>query len=651
MCVCAFVRSFPIKMASGPGRSFRRGGRRQRQAATELVDAAVHGERVTSTLAKHLLQQWAWGHYSAAELQRLAFAAREDEKAAVVRAGGNHGHCDESLAKLAALGRNGQYSGNIQRDLIRWLGETNIPSPLSVNIEAKIIKPKAGQPAIAPVPMMFMLPHVMFHHLFVHHKAHFNELFLGQVAGGASRVLEFWQGVAQRRDPRVQNHPMMTRPGWHNLAIPISLHGDAVPCLRTGRAGSKSLDAYSWQGLLGTGPTLFVKHYIFGVFTTSVTENTMGDAWRVISWSLWWLFQGMWPTCDHLGVPYSPGSAEAVLGDTPLAEGFFAVPWLFKGDIKHFSDNMGLRHCQSLRPCDFCPCHRVDGEDTNFGVYNFSINAAWKSALFSADEWRALNPERHIMFNHPWTFLSQLNVEPDELHVLHLGVNQVLLGTVLWLLVYLCLEGPPAQNIATVWRHVRQFYSEHAVSTQFNSLTLNSFTEAKRPRAAFPRLKGKGMEVQQLLDPLLSVFTKFKRVGNEDDRKTERVLAAMSEIQQIFSIHIDFYFLPPTDARRVLELADRMLEDYAVLHLRAAGRGELLFAVLPKCHWLWHLFHRSQFHHPRLGNTCLDEDFVGRVKKIVANSAAGMALHLIPVTVMTKFRWGKEFMYKYRHRV
>ena len=52
----------------------------------------------------------------------------------------------------------------------------------------------------------------------------------------------FWDEVAKGKDPSIAGHPLMDRDGWRQQAVPISLHGDAVPRISAGKPGSESFD-------------------------------------------------------------------------------------------------------------------------------------------------------------------------------------------------------------------------------------------------------------------------------------------------------------------------------------------------------------------------------------------------------------------------
>ena len=80
--------------------------------------------------------------------------------------------------------------------------------------------------------------------------------------------------------------------------------------------------------------------------------------------------------------------------------------------------------------------------------------------------------------------MSRVNLEPDELHVIYLGTLQYLLGPILFLLVFRVLRGTPTGNMTRVWNAISEAYAGEG--TQYNNLTLNSFTEPKTPFLVYP---------------------------------------------------------------------------------------------------------------------------------------------------------------------
>ncbi len=99
-----------------------------------------------------------------------------------------------------------------------------------------------------------------------------------------------------------------------NFAVPIMIHGDAVPCISIGHAGTKSFDVQSWQGVLCLEATLKAKVYRYVIFEANKTEDaeqsTMFGIWKRLLWSLSVGSSGVWPGHNDDGVPLNPGSFE-----------------------------------------------------------------------------------------------------------------------------------------------------------------------------------------------------------------------------------------------------------------------------------------------------------------------------------------------------
>ena len=98
----------------------------------------------------------------------------------------------------------------------------------------------------------FLPPRLLARQLFTKNRERFDKLFLGG-HGDGSALEQFWKSAAKAKDPRLATHPMIAKPNWQRRAIPISLHGDAVPAIGVGKAHSRSYDCYIWQSLLAMG--------------------------------------------------------------------------------------------------------------------------------------------------------------------------------------------------------------------------------------------------------------------------------------------------------------------------------------------------------------------------------------------------------------
>ena len=336
------------------------------------------------------------------------------------------------------------------------------------------------------------------------------------------------------------------------------------------------------------------------------------------------------------------------MAGTPLAGGYFLVIWSIKSDLEHLAKFFGLEHYASNRPCVLCPCEAGNDAPQNLLFSNFSRSASWMSLLFTHLSWHTRNPSPHYLFQ--LKYLSGINYDPDELHLIHLGTSTHLLGSVLWLLVYEIMTDTPVANMKAIWTRITSLYKDMDVKCAYSNLTLNSFVNPKSPHNQYPRLKGKGAEIKDLMEPMYAVWQEYKRPSRDEafmDNLVSKALSTMCQIQGILHYHADDNFLPTTVAEQFRKLVNNFLVDYSKLAHLADSANMLLFNVVPKHHGMWHLGQRAKFLNPRKGNTMIDEDFVGKIKDLVSSSAHGTESHLIPTKVFEKYTWGCHILWTY----
>ena len=374
----------------------------------------------------------------------------------------------------------------------------------------------------------------------------------------------------------------------------------------------------------------------------------MQQLWKVLIWSLRAAYTGNWPDSDVDGNSYSvypESSFERRMAGKPLAGGHFLVTWSLKGDLEYFAKGLHLRHYACNEFCEFCRAHSNPRDIPRLWT-NFSAGAAWKTSLFSVAEWRAMHAvDMHWLFRE-FDFLSQHNVDPDELHVVYMGVVAYMLGSVLWVLAYKCLPGDPKGNLSLVWGQIAAAYRSLRTPTQYSSLNLNMFTDSKQPRSQYPKLKGRGAEMKDLVKPLLLCWEHFRSDKYEFDTIRD-MLRSQVELQEVLSAYSRELFLPETEADKVIACVDDILFSYSKLANKAdreGGDAGLLWNVTPKFHWFWHWGQRAPLLNPRRSSCCLDEDFVGDVKEVVGASTASTPMQQVPLKVMEKIVWQMHFV-------
>ena len=578
----------------------------------------------------------------------MASKSYEDQCALLDNLGLSSQLASSPLRQLAGLGSSGRNKNNITKELKLWLGEPNIPRPLVASAHILVAKPRIMHCRIQRSGHSFLLPHLVFAHMYHNDRATFNYRFLGP-DGDSKRVKEFWSEVVRRKDPRIARHDMCKRRGWDLFAIPVALHGDAVPVTRVGRAGAKSLECFSWNSLLAFGPTLSIKLLIASIFEpTKIKANggvaeTMDVFWKIQAWSSQCLLEGVHPANDWTGRPYPEGSAEHMIAGQPLCsadEPFRAALWSLKGDLDWNCKSLGMKHYSALEPCDYCPANKNTTPD--MWPTNFCKPAPWGTCVRLPQQWRtSVGPHGMIILFRALPYLSVCNVDADELHVLHLGVCQYFLGCVLWLLVFARLGHSPTANMSRVWDDILEAYDPGS-SDHFTSLGLSSFINPKKAFTQYPRLSGRGCEVKSLIAPLMRVWAKHQN-GSEHDEYVGDALSTLNHMVELLDDYSHEAFLPDADAAEFKTKTNKFLALYTILGNLANQQGRLLFSAVPKLHVLWHLADRARFLNPRRVSTYLDQDFVKHMKKVAAKCTAGTQLHKVPTTFMDRYCWGLTF--------
>ena len=458
--------------------------------------------------------------------------------------------------------------------------------------------------------------------------------------GDPANLSLFWEELERRQDPRLASHPMKKIRNWKQLAIPLMWHGDGVASLSTGGSSAKTFEVYSYSGILSRGSSLATKVYCFGYMQDNKAgAESLAPLWRRACWSFDAAAAGTWPSKDDNGVAYDARSLEGRRAGSPIAGGYFFVIYTFKQDLDHLAREYNLADYRKSVPCELCPCNK-DSKDWPMNFCNFSGTAAWKRMHYTAAQWNESHDSPHPLFRS--AHVTCLNVEPDEAHVLHLGVGQHVVGSVLWLLVYSCssLEGTPAEKMAKIWDSIRVEYKAAKASTQMTALALKSFHGSQKFSEAYPKLKSKAAECKDLIEPIRRTWQKYMNRRDADHRVVLDMLQALCDAQQILQLHAGLPILPLDVAKRFRNLIHLFLQLYSQLANAADREGVCLFAMVPKHHWLWHLGERSLFVNPRKSCCLLDEDYVGKVKQIVRSAAHGTALHVIQSKVADQYKFG-----------
>ena len=262
----------------------RKGGVRQRIQAADEEEAIETG---TSCLAKHLVDKFLWGELSAQQAQALASCAKADLEST------SDGKCMPDLRDLAKIGNYGKQTQNCFRDLMLQLEfKARLPAPYVAKLPFK-----------APVgeqDQHFLLPHELFSSMYHNYNDKFHECI-----APPHEVSRFWEEISAG-DPSFRSHPARDRAHFAERCVPIACHGDDVPIVGIGKGWTSKMSVFSWCSLLSlnlsTAHRMFLMYAVFDKMRArSETANTIHGWLRIFTWSLWWLWQGVWPDADENG--------------------------------------------------------------------------------------------------------------------------------------------------------------------------------------------------------------------------------------------------------------------------------------------------------------------------------------------------------------
>ena len=267
--------------------------------------------------------------------------------------------------------------------------------------------------------------------------------------------------------------------------------------------------------------------------------------------------------------------------------------------------------------------------------------------IFSAMQWRQLyRPhEFHFLFQLP--YLSCHNLEVDELHVMHLGTTMYMLGAVLYILCFHVLAGAPEDIMHGIWADISEFYRRHKVVTQYCNLKIGSFHEPGQ----FPKLKGKGAEVKDLVAPLAHVWNEKTRGSNDRSHNwISRMLEHQLLAQRILHDCKDPTFLPLQSAIDFAQTIGEILLMWSLVANDSDTQGLNIWNTPTKLHYLHHLGEKAMFLNPRKGNTMLEETYMGVCKTLAKSCMHSTDDVNMPKAFMDKYLWALHFMFVYGER-
>lgn len=544
-----------------------------------------------------------------------------------------------STAHLARLGHNGDYGGNVQRDLSRWMRRMH-HSELPINWSMITVWDSTGLHLVEQAFPQF-LPHELFHATWQAGRTVFERTFFGPT--GAAAVDEFWHEV--RNADWYLEHPVSLEPALLPWSIPARMHGDEGQFTEH---DNDSIIICSIHGELSTASTLDSRLLCFALPTSWVVQGrTLREAMRPHSWSWSVAFDFVMPSNDCDG-------NEITRADTwryerrgmPIAGGYRLA---FVGELADWAYHAKL-HWPYLNVWNhnFC-CHRCFASQVLLLLIYTALgpNAGWLDTVLSNAAFLASIPPEHwhSVLDIPGFHIRLMRV--DVVHNLLLGMLQYNNGSIIWDLMLTGHFGALAHGTNTLLRSAHSRFFAWCCS-QGVRCSQPRFTPGRLGMSEatnYPCLDGKAHNMRIVTAWLADETQLAADLASPHGQKR----AALAYLQGDFltAIESEVKYLSQDHAllQRILSSGYGMLFMLNDLANDMINSRRNLYHITPKFHQFVHLLMdvAHDMINPRTYQGYADEDFVGRIveiAKMVHRSVISLRV-LDHWSEMMGFRWSR----------
>lgn len=262
--------------------------------------------------------------------------------------------------------------------------------------------------------------------------------------------------------------------------------------------------------------------------------HTLNTFFKYFNWSMEACWRGKWPEVGPDGEPLTGRWAR--LAGQDLFGGMFMVLWSLIGDLDYLTKTYLLPNATSNSPCAWCPCNSA-----NWPWWDFGVDAAWRDKIYDVATWEAPGWRRCKIFDI--TGVTILSVYPDWMHIKTLGIDKILLGSCLWMLVHWVLPeslGSPESRLAYLWQQIFEEYERQGTPNdhRYGSIKMTMFTTKSTPK-----LKGKAAEVKGLGPVLHAIWLSHMNTKLELHRQIEIMLRGSCHLDSLLDVEKESYAL------------------------------------------------------------------------------------------------------------
>ena len=443
----------------------------------------------------------------------------------------------------------------------------------------------------------FMMPHEFFASYF---ENRFDD-WVATMSGPAGACLEFWQGM---KDSSFLRHHPTLRSSHFQHTIPIGMHGDAGAF-----SHQDSLYSFSWNSLVGRGPTAS-KRFLFTVIRKSeMVEGTLDALFRAFAWSVNILLEGTWPKKTYHG-RLAPNGGER------LASGWKAALCQARGDWAFYTEVFGIPawNCAE-RMCWLC---RASSTISELAWTQSGPRAGWRKTRWSHEAY--LEYLRAAGIAIPVLLIAILGfrlecIMVDTLHTVDQGVASHIVGNICWEFAARRRSFGTTNiddGIKALDAHLRSWYASRKTLKEYR-LQGKLTPERLRAQGKWPKLKAKAASTRHLAKYVLHLVQSF---GGPEDRD---LLALCQLLDRFYTIIAnESMFMSTAACTEIAKLGQRLAVIYASLAESAARKKVKMWKMMPKLHLFVHLceWQAGEVGNPRFYWTYADEDLVGLLVEV-----------------------------------
>ena len=189
------------------------------------------------------------------------------------------------------------------------------------------------------------------------------------------------------------------------------------------------------------------------------------------------------------------------------------------------------------------------------------------------------------------------------------------------------------------------FRQECKVTCRFGNLKLSMFTDPTKPRAAFPKLKGRAAEIRHLGPALLHFWEQRMDPASPQHKMVHMALKASCAIETILDAYPRAVRLPEEAVADFHSAVQAFLACSNALSAHFAAAGQKLFNITIKYHYLAHAAEQAKWLNPRLGWCYAGEDYMNKVKRTASSCLRGTPPDQVSEKMLRKYRVGMHLRF------